>query len=192
MSKKWILISLGCLIGVILVLNGGYFYKQIEYYSDPPTRVTIPNEPDEKIQPNILIVESLGIEAPVVYVEEESEKVFQEGLQNGVVHYPKTAHIGQSGNAYIFGHSSDYLWSKGNYKTVFALLPKIELGATIIASDASGNPYRYKVMEKFAVDADDFSVLDQFNNEKKLLTLQTSYPVGTALRRFIVRSELIE
>lgn len=160
----------------------------------PETEVVaaMPEDSEEPVTgtPDTLTIASLGIEAPVIYIEERGETVYQEALQRGVVHYPGTALPGQAGNVYIFGHSSDFLWSKGDYKTVFALLPNIKMGDSISLSDAVGRVYVYKVTETHVVNPSEMWVLDQYQNEKKLLTLQTSYPLGTALQRFIVRAEL--
>lgn len=144
----------------------------------------------ELSDPNHLSIPSLGIEAPIKYVTEKSEKVYQEALHAGVVHYPGTALPGEFGNAYIFGHSSDYIWSPGEYKTVFAKLPQIEIGAVIQATNPEGQVFEYVVTETKVVGPRDLSVLDQGNNQAQLLTLQTSYPLGTALQRFIVVSTL--
>lgn len=143
-------------------------------------------------EPNVLLIPDLGIVAPIQYVEEKAESVYQEALRKGVVHFPGTALPGEPGNTYIFGHSSDYLWSPGDYKTVFAKLPQIEHGTEIQITDAEGQIFRYAVIETNVVGPRDLSVLDQQNNERYLLTLQTSYPLGTALQRFIVVSERIQ
>jgi HemK-like putative methylase len=71
----------------------------------------------------MLSIPSLSIEAPIQFIDKADEKTFQAALKNGVVHYPGTALAGEFGNMYIFGHSSDYIWSKGHYKTIFAVLP---------------------------------------------------------------------
>jgi len=41
------------------------------------------------------------------------------------------------------------------------------------------------------VSPKDLSVLDQQNFQKKFLSLQTSYPIGTALKRFVAVAELL-
>ncbi len=141
-------------------------------------------------EPDHLWIDSLNISAPLKYVDEAKESVFQAALKDGVVHFPGTALPGQLGNAYYFGHSSDYPWSGGHYKTVFALLPKISTGAEIRITDSQGNLFTYVVTETKVVAPSDVSVLDQGNNQKKILSIQTSYPVGTALRRFVAIAEL--
>ncbi len=192
---KKILLGLVIAGAIFVVLNSAFLTKNIRYYffkATPSGPATAPGTGQSQAEADTLWVSSLGIKAPIKYVEESKESVFQEALRSGVVHFPGTAMPGQPGNTYIFGHSSDYLWSKGDYKTVFALLPRISKDAEVQITDHNGNLYTYTVVDSFVVAADDFSVLDQKNNEKKLLTLQTSYPVGTALKRYIVVAELKE
>ena len=184
----------GLLAVIFVALNAQYFWANLRFSagpSSPPPPVS--QQPSGPVgEPNLLEIPSLKISAPVIYVNEQSEEVYQAALADGVVHFPGTAEPGQPGNVYIFGHSSDYLFSKGKYKTVFALLPRIENGAEIRISDSQGRQFTYKVFDQKVVSPKDFSVLDQGDGSKKLLTLQTSYPVGTALRRYVVVAELAE
>ena len=139
-----------------------------------------------------LKISSLAIAAPLVYVGERAEKTFQTGLRQGVVQYPGTALPGQLGNMYVFGHSSDYRWSKGSYKTIFAKLPNIKVGSEIKVTDTAGKVYTYKVVNIAIALPTEVKYLSQYNYQRKLLTVQTSYPVGTALKRFVAIAELIE
>ena len=173
-------------------LNFDYFRKQVSYeFSKNDYATTTADTIREKMEPDTVIVPSLNIKAPIKYAAEVNEDKFQELLIDGVVHYPGTADIGKPGNAYIFGHSSDNAWSKGKYKSVFALLPKIKIGDEMVASDREGNKFVYKVIDARVVAKNDTSVLAQ-DNSKKLLTLQTSYPVGTSLKRFVAVGELVK
>lgn len=191
---KRILLIIAVLALIFVALNWQYFREQIDYRVNPPNSEEAKN-PDgsqrEQAEANRLWIRSLGIEAPIIHTEETNEDGFQRALQNGVVHYPGTAQPGENGNAYYFGHSSDLPTAPGNFKTVFALLPQIELGATIEITDSEGKIYRYRVDNKRPVDSDELGVLAQ-DESKKQLSLQTSYPVGTALRRFVVVAYLIE
>jgi sortase A len=195
--QKVLLIALqgvGVVLLVFIILNFSFFWKQLEFYlSGHTSTFRNPSAATDKktMEPNLLVIESLNIKVPIIYVEGKTEKIYQEALKNGVVHYPGTANIGELGNAYIFGHSSDYVWSKGEYKTIFALLPKIKTGDEIVASNQAGEKFIYKVIETKVIGPKDLSVLDQQQNKRRLLTLQTSYPLGTALKRFIVVAELL-
>ena len=183
-------------MGVFLVLmvfvlfNFPYPARNENYYLNDSVKPTSTDEIASAFGPNTIYIKKIGINVPIVYVGDDKESTFQEGLEKGVVHYPGTAQLGEPGNAYIFGHSSDFFFAKGNYKTVFAGLPKLEAGDRIIVTDQENNQYTYVVREGRVVENDDLSVLGQYNYEEKLLTLQTSYPIGTADKRYIVIAEL--
>ncbi|HEX3095922.1 MAG TPA: sortase [Patescibacteria group bacterium] len=197
MHKLKLKIALG-VIGFFLLLilsyiamNTSYFFKQVNFYFHPPKVDTAQqNSNQDKGQPNHLSIPSLGIEAPIIEPSGNTEANFQEALKNGPVHYPGTAGVGQVGNMYIFGHSSDFAFKAGNYKTVFALLPSIQNGAEIVLTDGSGRKFVYKVFDHFVAASTDVKLLSQDTQGKKILTLQTSYPVGTALKRYIAKAEL--
>ena len=191
-------IILGILLVAFIILDFNYFYGSLEFYLHKPSSNYQPVKTSGGVnslaaslkQPNMLYIDSLYITVPVINIDKIGEKYFQAALINGVVHYPGTVTAGQKGNDYIFGHSSDYIWSKGHYKRVFAPVPKIQKGAQIRITDAQGIEYTYTVIDSRKVAANDTSVLSQQNYTRKLLTLQTSYPVGTALARWVVVAEL--
>jgi|CXWL01.1.fsa_nt_gi LPXTG-site transpeptidase (sortase) family protein len=118
-----------------------------------------------------------------------SENVIQEALRGGVVHYPYTANPDQFGNVFITGHSSYYSWDKGRYKDIFALLHKMTVGDEYFITFKS-KKYRYQVTEIFEIRPNDVSVLAQ-PVDQKISTLMTCAPVGTTLRRLIVRAQQI-
>ena len=186
--SKTLLMALGLVVLVFTVMDFNFLWFNIKnnVKKTPilPTTITQPQG-----APNQLNIPSLNITAPIIYVEKTNEADFQAALKNGVVHYPGTAVPGGNGNCYIFGHSSDYIWSKGNYKTIFAPLPKIKIGVDILITNQAGQLFTYRVTKTFVISANDLSVLAQ-DQSQKILTLQTSYPLGTALRRFIVVAEI--
>lgn len=190
-KRKIVIVSI-TLVAIFVVLNYGYFLENIKYLvSNNQTLVSNTAKNEEVVgTPNLLEINSLNIKAPIVYTNEKTEKAYQAALVNGVVHFPGTALVGDFGNVYIFGHSSDYLWSPGKYKSVFALLPKISIGEEVLITNQVGQIFKYKVIESKKVSANDLTVLGQQGYKRKLLTLQTSYPVGTALARWVVIAEL--
>ena len=193
--QKWVVLA-AILLSGFLVLNFNYFWGNLNFIfsssksADPASQTIVTAE--RKMEPNTLIIESLDIKAPIIYVNEKKEKVYQAALINGVVHFPGTVNPGEFGNVYIFGHSSDYIWSKGKYKRIFAVLPKIKIGAEVRITNVQGNEFTYVVFDSRKVKANDLSVLSQGDYKKKLLTLQTSYPIGTALARWVVAAEIKE
>lgn len=145
---------------------------------------------------NRLVIPKLGKSVPLVNMTNENiqgenwselEKQIQSGLQQGVVHYPGTAQPGQVGNVFITGHSSYYPWDPGQFKDVFAVLGQLEVGDEYYVYYNQGK-YTYKVREKFEVNPDNVNVLQQ-PHDKKVSTLMTCTPVGTTLRRLIIRAD---
>ena len=195
---SWLVFTLALFAVVVVLLNIQYFSLQFRLLVlGQMPKITMPQVQQSNSQvaiaePNRLWISSLGITAPIVYVTDATEKTFQAALAGGVVHYPQTAEPGEFGNCYIFGHSSDYVWSHGAFKTVFALLTKIQPGAEILITNKQGQLFTYKVTEAKVVGPNDTQYLSQYGYGKKLLTLQTSYPIGTALKRYIVLAEMVE
>ena len=175
-----------------LVQSGKRKYVSKPELVGAPVATTLEQKSGLMAEPDTLYIQSLGISVPVKYVDEPTEQLFQAALVDGVVHYPGTALPGDPGNMYVFGHSSDYKWSKVYFKTVFAVLPRIKVGADIIVSDATGRAYTYRVKETVVAASNDVHYLDQYGYKQKILTVQTSYPVGTALKRYLAIAELVE
>ena len=147
---------------------------------------------------NRIVIPKLGQSVPLVdmtteHIEGENwadlEDQIQGGLRNGVVHYPGTAKPGQYGNVFITGHSSYYPWDSGKFKDVFALLGKLEPGDEFVVYYNQAR-HKYLVYDKFEVQPDNVDVLEQ-PKDKKIATLMTCTPVGTALRRLIIKAEEI-
>ncbi len=174
-------------------MNWSYLSYQADKLFRSPAYVERQQDSTESNQtgePNMLTIPSVGISAPIVESKDNTEKEFQEALKTGVVHYPGTAQVGELGNAYIFGHSSDLTFKSGDYKTIFAPLPDIKKDAEILVTNGSGQQFRYVVFEQFVTKSDDVQLLSQDTKGEKILTLQTSYPIGTALKRYIVKAKL--
>jgi LPXTG-site transpeptidase (sortase) family protein len=187
--------AFGIILFLFLVPSVPYFVAHIRYrlkllqsssisIQNPtltPATTTVPLLP-----PDTMFIPGVDIRAPLIYIERKDEGSIQKALQKGVVHYAGTAKPGEYGNAYFVGHSSDLPWAQGDYKTVFALLPELKAEDRFYLSNASGTTFVYKVLTTRVVNPTDMSVLDQQGKKERLLTLQTSYPLGTALKRFLV------
>jgi sortase A len=148
---------------------------------------------------NRLIIAKLDINIPLVTPSYEAllrqdwatvEKDIQAALEQGAVHYPGTARPGQAGNFFVTAHSSYYPWAKGDYKTVFARLHELEPGDEYWVY-YGGDHHRYIVRSKKEVSPSDVSVLDQPTGSR-IATLMTCTPVGTTLRRLIVKAEEVD
>ncbi len=148
-------------------------------------RISIP-----VIEVNAPIVEpELGVEALIGSDWNQLEDQIHKALEQGVVHYPGTALPGQEGNAFFTGHSSNVFWEPSPYNSVFALLPRLQIGDDVYIT-YNQTEYHYRVVSKEEVSPKNVEVLAQGTD--KVLTLMTCTPVGTVLRRLVVRAELIE
>jgi sortase (surface protein transpeptidase) len=104
-----------------------------------------------------IIIPKIGKNIPLVNVEShdannsvEWNKIFMKELENGIVKYPGSADPGEIGNSFIFGHSSNYAWAKGDYNDVFALLNNLTTGDEIIVYFHQ-KKFVYSVREKMVV-----------------------------------------
>jgi len=167
-------------IAVIFVLFNGW-----QKASAPEQRI------EQRIEQEILVIPKIFVSVPIIFSVSAEEKVLQEDLKRGVAHLPQTAKPGEIGNCYIVGHSSDYPWSDGLFKEVFAQLPKLAVGDEILVQKGEA-ALKYIVLETKIVEANDLSVLSQETSGQKILTLQTSYPIGTADKRFLVIAKIPE
>ena len=176
----------------LIVSELGYQVARIGSAVTGSEQVILSEQPqtDVPLGPDELRIRVIDVRAPIVYIGDTEEATFIDALHHGVVHYPETALPGEPGNVFIFGHSSDWIGVDDPYRNVFALLPHLAVGDEIEITDAAGEVFVYIVTKTFIVSPTDLRVLDQGDGNQSLLTLQTSYPFGTALARYIVRAEL--
>jgi LPXTG-site transpeptidase (sortase) family protein len=139
-----------------------------------------------------LAIAKLAITAPVIWSASDDEKSLEEDLKNGVTHYPNTPAPGEPGNMVISGHSSNYVWAKGNYNHIFQDLNKLAKGdiITVTASQQNGRTltYRYIITDKKIATPNDQSIFQE--TEKPTITLTTCWPIGSNSQRLIVKAEL--
>lgn len=138
-----------------------------------------------------VIIPKLNAQLPVVYGGQSlAENEVQKALERGVYHYPTTATPGQNGNVAIFGHSSNNIFNKGNFKFAFVLLRELEPG-DIFYMTYKGKVYTYKVYTKRVVNPDETWVLNPVKGKKATAALITCDPPGSTRKRLVVWAEQI-
>lgn len=144
---------------------------------------------------NRVIIPKLGKNIPLVNVDNHKvgnpkdwNSIFETELEKGIIKYPGSANPGDIGNSFIFGHSSNFPWIKGDYNDVFALLDKLEYGDEITVYFKQ-KKYVYVIREKHIIKPGYVNAM-KGKEESKQLTLMTCWPVGTTLNRLIVMGEL--
>lgn len=139
-------------------------------------------------------IEKLGVEAPMVWSQTVVEANMLKDLENGIAHFMKTAAPGQTGNMIISGHSSNYIWAKGGYNHIFEKLNDLQAGDLVTFKTVQKNgrmiDYQYKITEKFVTTPDDEKIFA--NTQTPTLTLTTCWPLGTNLKRLILKAELVK
>ncbi len=182
---------------IALLLNLPYFYEQARYGVEEitkPTEETNTLPRSASFGPaNTISIPKIGVTAPIIYVNTKTEAAYQDAMSRGVGHYPGSANPGEIGNVFIFGHSAGPLWrGKNPYLKIFSLIPKLEKGDSVFVSDSRGRVFEYRVFDGFPVKPNDVYVTSQETNGRRLLTLQTSWPLGTSLGRYVIRAELVQ
>ncbi|MBM2821231.1 MAG: putative sortase, partial [Candidatus Berkelbacteria bacterium] len=94
---------------------------------------------------------------------------------------------GEGSNIFIFGHSSFYFWSPGDYKEVFRHLDELQNDDEIIIW-YNQKEYKYKISESKVVYPDEVDVIKPTKEEQ--VSLMTCVPPGTTLKRLIVIGKL--
>lgn len=191
-----------------LVVMAPTIYSKISYYFFAPeiaqknTNLGLPvSSPDyQTIAPQIeqpavaitkeskIIIPKINVDAPLVFPQTADNNIILEAIKNGVAHYPGTAMPGQAGNVFLTGHSSYYWWSGGKYNTIFASLDKLQPNDLVYVYH-DGKEYVYKVRDSIMVLPTQTEVLKPTTGA--VLSLMTCVPVGTNLKRLIVRADLI-
>ncbi len=153
---------------------------------DPTTNTKVGPEPR-------MIIPKINVDAPVVYgVKSLKESDVQLALRDGIVHYPypgADSLPGQVGNSVFLGHTSNDVFDPGNYKFVFVLMERLQVGDTIYVN-YQGTRYTYLINKKEVVNPNEINKL-VVKTDKPLITLVGCVPVGTANQRLLIFAEQV-
>lgn len=139
-----------------------------------------------------LIIPKINVDVPVIYNVGNDHDSQMAAMENGVAHFaiPGASSVpGQIGNTAIAGHSSNDLFSAGDYKFVFAQLEKLETGDMLYAN-YGGVRYSYTITKKEIVAPSEVSKLT-YPTDKPIITLITCWPLGTANKRILITGEQV-
>lgn len=157
---------------------------------------------------NLIVYESLDIEAPINYsvMEDFFEtyrdsavinyskladfKAIQDLMIKGSVHYAFTPMPGEIGNSYFVGHSSDPLGGGGEFVDIFRNLEDSgKIGDVFVIYDNYGRKLPFRVYEAKRISSNSPDIAYFTEKDRRVVTLQTS--VDDTSQRWIVRGELI-
>lgn len=137
-----------------------------------------------------IIVPKIRANAKVVEnVDPYNSAEYQLKLTEGVAHAKGTSLPGETGNTFLFAHSSDNFYNANRYNSVFYLLNKMEYDDVFyLIKDKI--MYEYSIIEKSVVEPDQVQYLTDQSLHKKA-TLMTCWPPGTTLKRLILVGDLV-
>jgi LPXTG-site transpeptidase (sortase) family protein len=153
-----------------------------------------PDAPGDAKPMVFMHIDKIKVDAPMVWSQSEDDQKMLKELERGISHFYKTAAPGQNGNAVISGHSSNYIWAKGDYNHIFENLNNLEKGDTVTVRTIQQNgrilTFHYQVTEKFIAAADDQRIFEDAADPT--LTLSTCWPIGTNLKRAVIKAQIMK
>jgi sortase A len=152
---------------------------------------TTPEEKKEslpEVAENTVFIPSINVTAPIIWRVNNTSSEVASALEKGVIQIKGTAMPGERGNIYLTGHSSNYVWAKGDYNNIFALLGNLVAG-DVAYIKFSNTTYVYKIYDQKVVAPTDLSIMAP--SEDSRLSLVTCWPVGTSLKRIVLLAKQI-
>jgi len=181
----------------LIAANLNYYFGKKDKIEEVASKETPTNQqaPVYYEKQDSIVIPKLNIDVPLVYATWPDgadgatiEAAIQKQLDSGVAHLQGTAMPGEAGNMAVFGHSSNYAWSKGKYNYVFAILNKLAPGDEITLYQ-NHKKYVYQVTSSTLVGPKDVNVL--LSGDKPVLSLITCWPPGTTVKRMVVSASQV-
>jgi LPXTG-site transpeptidase (sortase) family protein len=152
--------------------------------SGPKEQILTPADPEFSI-----LIPKIGANARIFpNVDPSNPDIFLPILQKGVAHAAGTFFPGQTGNIYLFAHSTDNFWDVGRYNAIFYLLKDLRKDDDVVVF-FNNVRHNYKVIGTEVINPSDVSYITHAQTGKELLILQTCWPPGTTWQRLMVFAE---
>lgn len=138
-----------------------------------------------------LIIPKISLNTKIIpNVSPADEKEISQRLKNGIGHASGSSFPNQPGTTYLFGHSSVYPWEKVDPRILLSELNNLEKQDEVFIV-YQNEIYRYSVLEKTIVNADDVSYLN-YDQIEGALILQTCWPPETNWKRLLVFAQPVK
>lgn len=194
-----VLIYLGVsLIALSQVIFAFVFYpaiiNEINYYFQDSSSKQLTKTEELKLPLNNnefkIIIPKVDIYSVIIpNVNPFKKEEYLEALTKGVAQAKGSALPGESGNIFIFAHSTNNPFI-AQYNAFFYLINKLTAGDEIYLTYQNKN-YKYIVENTKIINSSEVNYLNP-ETKKQTLTLMTCWPPGTTLKRLLVVSNLTE
>jgi len=131
-------------------------------------------------------IPKIGIEAPLVLIEDSENEGFKEALNQGVVLHPQSVLPGEKGTIFILGHSAPSLWPEINYDWVFSRLNTLEPDDYIYINFQKKR-YSYNVTQKIFLERGE-EIPENPGDQESILYLISCWPPGRDIRRIAIEA----
>lgn len=157
--------------------------------ADPLVMTKVVAPPAAPESPLKIEIPAISLAATIENPTTRDTEALDQGLLSGVVRYPTSAKLGETGNVVLFGHSS-YLPIVRNqaYKT-FNGIQKLSKGDVITVYSAE-RAYTYRVRSVAKESATDAGI--PLAAAGRVLTLSTCDSFGAKTDRFVVVADFVE
>lgn len=140
------------------------------------------------INPTKIIIDAINVDAPIVEPANRDISMMDESLRDGVVHYPGSGLISDTGTMFLFGHSSSLPVIHNEMYKVFNNLSELKSGNTI-RIQGGGIENVYRVVSVSLVDSEE--ALVDLSGDDKSLIISTCNSFGSKSERFVVRADFV-
>jgi LPXTG-site transpeptidase (sortase) family protein len=136
-------------------------------------------------RPDRVVIPKIGVNTVVNKPNSRTINALDSALNTGAVHYPGSGSI-ESGNMFIFGHSTGFQVVQNQAYKAFNDLDKLNRGDEISVY-ANGVEYVYIVRTVSLVDENSAEV--RFDQGGRTLTISTCNSFGAKQDRFVVEAD---
>ena len=138
-----------------------------------------------------LVIPKIGVNVPMVFPSDDSMKAILASLELGVGIYHGSDLPTELGRTVVLGHSSRASWYRGDYATVFSLLPKLEQLDEFYVLEGN-KKHRYIIFAKQCLSPTETNAVLSGMSAGSEIDLITCYPIGSASQRTLIRAKYIE
>ena len=133
-----------------------------------------------------LVIEKIGVEAPLVTSSSGSVRDIEASLEKGVAIYPSSSLPSEKGTTIILGHTAPDSWPRVHYYGIFNRLNELKKGDQLLVY-FRGRQYVYTVVRQFLVNPGD-QLNPSLTNYENVLFLSTCWPPNVGDHRIIIEA----